>query len=316
MSFSENNANGYFEIAREPSTISFEVFWNKYAVTEQPFIIEDVASDWKAKQCWTENYLQKRLSEEPLAKEAFLWYWMQEDALGGDYITPGIVEKTIDHEGIFPRSQGMRIWVHGKGNISSWHYDANMVNVFNVQVTGRKKWALISPATPLDCYPFTNFAILDGKGDGVFLNKIYTRFTLNEGDMLFLPPLWFHQVEACGQENISLNWVFTKKETQITTKAFKRDFDRYCLAEYFLKHRHEFFRNIIRKINAMLPDYLRVTWQYKEMVKTPYTTNPFRLTLRVLKEISVLAKVLFHVRKIQPYLKKIKSVKRLHGHRY
>jgi hypothetical protein len=122
VNFTDKNTSGYFEICREPSSLSFESFWNKYVVMEQPFIIENAASDWKAKSCWTENYLQKRLSEEPLAKEAFLWYWMQKNALIDDYNIPEIVEKTIDHNEVFPRSQVMRIWVHEMGNLSSWHY--------------------------------------------------------------------------------------------------------------------------------------------------------------------------------------------------
>jgi hypothetical protein len=139
MNMTDQHANGYFEIPRESPSISFESFWRKYVVTEQPCIIENIASNWKATHCWTECYLHKRLSEEPLAKAATLWYWLEKNALNDDYNTPEIIEKTINNQGVFPRTQLLRIWIHQQGNISSWHYDANMVNVFNAQVTGRKK---------------------------------------------------------------------------------------------------------------------------------------------------------------------------------
>ncbi len=311
MNVTDKNANGYFEIPRESSAITFEYFWNQYAVREQPFIIENVAANWVARKAWTEAYLQKRLSEEPLAKEAFLWYWLEKNALAEDYDIPEIVDTALSHSDIFPRSQVMRIWVHEKGNLSSWHYDANMISVFNVQVTGRKKWSLISPETPLCCYPFSNFAILDGKGDDIFHNKIYTHFELNEGDMLFLPPLWFHQVEACEAENVSLNWVFTKKETQITSSAFKRDYERYYFVSYFSRHKYPVYRTVAKQLNALLPSYLRAKWTYQEIIKTSHNVNLMVLALRMLKELASIAFVLRHFNKIKPYRKTIKPVKRL-----
>jgi 5-methylcytosine-specific restriction endonuclease McrBC regulatory subunit McrC len=152
---------------------------------------------------------------------------------------------------------------------------------------------------------------LDGKGEKACQHKIHTHFMLNEGDMLFLPALWFHYVESCGEENISLNWVFTKKAAQVATEGLKRDYERYLIAEYFLKHPYQFNRQLFRLINGVLPNYLRIIWQYDEMVKTPYSANLLNLMARVLKELSALPKMMFHVSKIRPYLKSIKSVKRL-----
>lgn len=303
--------DGYFEVAREPATIPFEVFWERYALPERPVVIEGIGADWPAGKTWTESYLQKRLSAEPSAKEAFLWYWMQKNALIGEYELPEIVDKAIDCDDVFARQLVMRIWVHQQNNISSWHYDANMVSVFNVQVTGRKKWDLISPETPLTCYPYTTFAILDGQGDAVFHNKIYTRFTLNQGDMLFIPPLWFHQVEACEPENINLNWVFTKRETQTVSKTFKRDFERYYIAQYFANHKWSFVRTLSQKLNVILPSYARVKWQYDELIRSTYRPTLFNILARFFKEPLALAKTLWNVDKSYVYSKKLRSVKPL-----
>lgn len=304
-------AHGYFEVAREPATLSFESFWERYVVPERPVVIEGVGTNWPASKHWTERYLQQRLAKEPSAKSAFLWYWMDKNALADEYVLPPIVERAIESAAVFPRTLVMRIWVHLQGNVSSWHYDANMVSVFNVQVTGRKKWSLISPETPLTCYPYTTFAILDGQGDTVFRDKIHTHFTLHQGDMLFIPPLWFHQVESCDPENINLNWVFTKRETQTVSTTFKRDFERYYIAHYFANHKWSLFRTLSRNLNEILPSYARVKWQYAELIRSSYRPSLWRVCLRALTEILVSAKAIWNIRFARAYTKQIRAVKPL-----
>jgi len=311
MTNTDKNSSGYFEIARENSDISSEYFRRQYFETEQPVIIENVASDWQAKNLWTESYIRENLSKEASAKAASLWYWMERGTLDDDYNTPSIVSDLIDSPKIFPRTEAMRIWIHSKGNVSSWHYDANMVNVFNVQVTGQKEWLIVSPETPLACYPFINFAIMGYSDEKILSNKIHARFMLNEGDMIYIPPLWFHKVISCKDENISLNWIFTKKETRVSSKTLTRELERYFLQEYLSGHRFQFVRNLFTKINTNIPGYLRWKWRYPEMIKTPQTKRRFQLIRRTFNELSVLGKVLRHAGIIQPYIDNLKSIKKL-----
>lgn len=311
MKTSKSKKSSYFEIAREPSNLSFEDFCKRYYDTEQPVIIEKVGTNWPAKKLWTESYIRENLAKEPTAKTASLWYWMERGTLDSDYTTPDIIDKLLDSSDVFPRTEIMRIWLHEKGNVSSWHYDANMVNVFNIQATGRKEWLLVSPDTPLDFYPFTNFAIMDGNDEKNLCNKTHTRFMLNEGDMLYLPPLWIHKVISCEEENISLNWIFTKKETSVSSKTLKRELERYFLQEYLTEHRWEFVRNTFNSINAKIPGYLRWKWRYPEMIKTPITRRRLPLIRRTLNELSVMGKVILHSNKIGPYIDNLKSVKKL-----
>lgn len=302
---------GYFTIARESSDISFELFCQKYYDTEQPVIIENIAYNWPARKQWDKNTLYEKLLKEPSADTASLWYRMARNALNDDYETPEIVDKCLDSPDIFMRPKNMRIWVHEKGNISNWHYDSVMTNVFNVQVTGQKEWFLISPVTPLDCYPFSNFAILDGKEERIFKNKIHTSFILNEGDMLYLPPLWFHKVISCQEENISLNWVLTKKETNVNSKALTREIERYLIYEYFTKHRFKILQRVFNKINAVLPGHLGMRWIYNDMIKSFYREKRFNLLIRMFKEWGMLGKALLHVNNVQPYMKAVKAIKKL-----
>ncbi len=307
-----NKTNGYFEIAREASDLSFDEFSRKYYDVEQPVVIEGVGLDWLARHKWSESYLHEKLSGESSASAASLWYWMDRGGLEEDYDTPSIVSRSLDSEKVFPRSQSIRVWIHQKGNVSSWHYDGSLVSVFNAQVKGRKEWLLVSPETPLDCYPFTNFAIIDGKDEEqIFQNKICTKFILNEGDMLFLPPLWFHKVLSCDDLNVNINWLFTKKESHVVTKSLVRELQRYGLLEFFTKNRFSIIRTTFKKLNARLPGYLKITWRYNEMIQSTYKIKRFDLVKRVLKEWYLGVKVLVHIDKIKPYLKTIRSVKKL-----
>jgi len=305
------NNKGYFEIAREPASISFETFTRKYYQTETPVIIENIAKDWPAISHWNEDYIREKLSNVSTAKAASLWYWMEKGCLDEDYETPEIVEQLLSSDDVFPRTELMRIWAHKKGNISSWHYDANMVNVFNVQMTGRKEWLLVSPETPLTCYPFTSFAVMDNNDKKVFTKKTYTQLTLNQGDMLYIPPLWFHKVISLEKENLNLNWIFTKKQTEVTSTTLKRELDRYALQTYLSEHRFQWVQKTFDKINQNIPGYLRWKWRYPEMIQTPIKPRFLGLIRLTLKEIRSLGKVFWHANKIEPYLQSIRSIKKL-----
>ena len=188
--------------------------------------------------------------------------------------------------------------------------DANMVNVFNVQMTGKKEWFLVSPDTPLVCYPFTNFAIMDNNDEKIFNHNRYTHVILNQGDMLYIPPLWFHKVVSLEKENLNLNWIFTKKETEILSSTLTRELDRYALQFYLSQHRFKWVQNTFAKINQNIPGYLRWKWRYSKMIKTPVEPKLFNLLRFCIKEIASVGKVLLHANKIKPYIKSIRSIKK------
>ncbi len=302
---------GYFDIARESADISLDLFKSRYLQTEQPVIIEQVTNGWDATSCWTEEYIRKELSKDKTAKAASLWYWMERGTLENDYKTPNLVEGILNSSEIFKRTEVMRIWIHALGNVSSWHYDANMVSVFNVQVTGQKEWILVSPQTPIACYPFVNFGVMGETDKKIIGNRTHCKFTLSEGDMLYLPPLWFHKVTSCKEENISLNWIFTKKETNVSSKTLIRELERYSLQEYLSGHKYKWIRNSFNNINQNIPGYLRWKWRYPEMIKTTHQRRSFQLTRRTFNEIAVLGKVARYASVIKPYIDNLKTIKKL-----
>ncbi len=302
---------GYFHVARENAEIPFSTFRERYFDTETPVVIEKAGADWPASRLWTEEYIHDQLSKEPSAKAAALWYWIEQGTLEKDYESPGLIAEFTGHPDIFPRNELMRIWIHKRGNVSSWHYDANMVSVLTVQVTGQKQWFLVSPETPLDCYPFTNFSILDGDDEKVFRRSIYTKVILNAGDMLYVPPLWFHKVYSLGEENLNLDWIFTKKETAVCSKTLTRELERYSIEEYLSRNRFQFVRNAFQFINSRIPGYLRWKWRYPEMIRTPLPPRRLGRIRRIFSEMAVLGKVLRHAPKIRPYIRNMRSPRKL-----
>ena len=123
---------GYFEIPREASDIAFADFQQRYYKSEQPVIIENIGAKWSAKELWTEDYIREQLSRESTAKAASFWYWMEKGTLDKDYQTPEVINRFLDSREVYPRTEQMCIWIHKQVKVSSWHYDANMVNVFNI----------------------------------------------------------------------------------------------------------------------------------------------------------------------------------------
>ena len=301
----------YFEIAREKADLSFDDFVSRYYNTEQPVVIEGIGENWPARQRWTETYIRQALAKETKAEAASLWYWMERETLQGDYQTPELVARLLDAPNTFARSKSMRIWIHDQDNVSSWHFDGNMVSVFNIQVTGQKEWFLVSPDTPLHCYPFVNFAIMDGNDAKSLQHKCHTRFMLDEGDMLYIPPLWFHKVISKAPENISLNWILTKKETAVCSKTLNRELEKYRLQEYLFKHRFSWVRTTSKMIDTKLPGFLRSNWRYKSMIITKQPPRRCGLARYILEELSSLGRTLWHAKKARAYYQQLKPIKKL-----
>ena len=241
-----------FEIDRVDKDIEFERLLQEFVEPEKPVVTESVGSHWPARRKWTADYLQASLSREPSVRDHVVYYQMRTNTLGADYDIPVVVRSLIDCPQTFPQQANTRIWLNVKHNVSHWHYDSKFENVFNAQVKGRKRWTLISPQTPPACYPFSNFAILDDD-EKVLKNKRHTTFELNEGDLLYVPPLWFHKVIALEDENINLNWVFTKRKTDVISRALSRELERYLLYLYFSDHAVATIRRFYTKMNSSVP---------------------------------------------------------------
>ena len=102
-----------------------------------------------------------------------------------------------------------RLWLSPKGKYTPFHYDAGGVHIFNTQVTGRKRWRLIDPQTPLPVLPFKhhclgNFEVL-ADSSNTLEYKVFV-CELRAGDTLFLPAYWIHAVLSLEEENVNTDF--------------------------------------------------------------------------------------------------------------
>jgi hypothetical protein len=111
------------------------------------------------------------------------------------------------------------IWIGGKGVIASSHYDA--YHNFYMQIQGEKLFIISPPSTFKAQYPFPRLHPSDRQSQIIWedyekyeslLEKFpefdtiqYSFHKLNPGDLLYLPPFWFHRVESLSEISISAN---------------------------------------------------------------------------------------------------------------
>lgn len=122
--------------------------------------------------------------------------------------TPGIVSACLEGSRSYRRIQNLRIWVNLGGHETPFHADVNGLFVFNYQVAGQKRWQIVHPDTKIGTHAFTQ--IVTRKYNRAFpsrLNSSLMEFDLLEGEMLFLPPYWYHRVLSLGELNLNVNWV-------------------------------------------------------------------------------------------------------------
>jgi Cupin superfamily protein len=204
--------------------LTWDTFYNAHFVSETPILIKGVGVDHGTEGKWNAKTLLEALVSSPTAvpKASGKWYDDSRSFLENDYREPALVTQVLSSPFCCVRQTCRRFWVHPKGNITKWHYDGNSLFVFNLQVQGKKAWTIVSPETPLLCYPFDRvavpFAYHRPRPDTIFSD-----FVTEEGDMLFLPPYWMHRVEALGDTNININWVATNRNPSLASKILLRE---------------------------------------------------------------------------------------------
>lgn len=118
------------------------------------------------------------------------------------------------------------LWISGSGLTVGLHFDP--AENLNFQLKGHKRFTLYPPGIrrfyPLGRFSQTaHISRVFRDGPSPDLRK-YPRFDpsrgldveLKEGDVLYLPTYWWHQVESMGPENLNLNfWWMPKVRKQV-----------------------------------------------------------------------------------------------------
>lgn len=266
-------------IATVTETPDYAEFLRKHCNREQPLIVKGLAKSWPARKKWVSNRLRTELHSQPKVRDRGVFFVSRAPVLEQDIEMPGFLKQILTSDQVMEDSVAWRFWINSKNNRTEFHYDTNAENVITVQVKGRKEWVLVSPETPLPCYPFTNFSLLKDE-EKLLRNKKFYKFDLEEGDLLYLPPLWYHRVVAKEDENININWTFTKRETSVVTKEFKRDMERCGLLHAFKNSKSSLVRNCYGTAIRALPNVGGIGWGLKSFITSPYSPSRGALVSR------------------------------------
>jgi hypothetical protein len=78
--------------------------------------------------------------------------------------------------------------------------------------------------------PFNNTCLFNSYS----LNgKRHFEFTLEEGDMIFLPRYWYHLVKSQDEMNVNVNWVLMPKSKPVNTKIARREAEMMWMKDTF-----------------------------------------------------------------------------------
>lgn len=259
-------------------------FAEKYGDPERPLLIKGLAKDWPAREKWSAGWLRKTLRKNKKVRDRGVFFLSKEPVLKWHIKMPAFLEEILNSGRVMPESVAWRFWINTKANKTNFHYDTNCENVITVQIRGRKEWILVSPDTPMPCYPFTNFTVLKDE-EKLLAGREYYKFDLEEGDLLYVPPHWYHRAIGKEDENININWTFTKWETSVVTREGRRDLERCNVLDTFKHSKSSLTRNIYNRIIRALPNVGGISWGLKSYVASPYKPTRWALIRRFFAEL-------------------------------
>lgn len=259
-----------------------------------PMIINDVVPQWPASKNWTHTALKERFGEEeikcfvarrgegtflqqanetrrmPFSKFLDHVYSSSETEQDLYYFridskSPLYEEMSRDFE--IPQFVGSYnpdatgIWIGQKGNVTPFHHD--WWHSFLAQVSGRKRYTLVHPleaknlqqvwddAAKFDLIPAPIMDQTDRLSDKI---SIQIQGILEPGQILYIPPYWFHQIDTLENGNISMPLRFdTVQSPDIPLHQFSQDSvlrtltnenvsDDAALIEHLKINRHKFLQ--------------------------------------------------------------------------
>lgn len=218
------------------SSLSLEAFLHDYFLPGSPVIISDCMADWPAKSKWNNmNYLKRiagfRTIPVEVGKNYLCQDWKQElitfseflDRIQSDDCTSADTTYLAQHP-LFDQIQELRhdiivpdycfagggemrslnAWFGPAGTVTPLHHDPHH-NIL-AQVVGKKYVRLYSASLSEELYPHAEFMLrnssqvdLDNVDEAEFPKVVNLEFLdciLNEGEMLYIPPRWWHYVRS------------------------------------------------------------------------------------------------------------------------
>lgn len=215
-----------------PRITDLNDFYEGYFKAAKPVVVEGAARLMGAFSKWTDEYLVAALGDErPKVRLAdgrfarlpitdFLKYLANPDAFqsssGPIYLTDYYIRPHFDEPGraalsldVFcplPRgghfAEWMTMYAGPKGTCSPMHQDMFSTHTWLAQLRGEKTWRLCAPSD----LPEDVGNSVDAFNDQLDC-PVYEGI-LNAGDIIYLPPNWWHQVRNMGSSTLSISGNF------------------------------------------------------------------------------------------------------------
>lgn len=280
------------------SKITPQFFLEHYFEKERPLIITGVSSNGENHQ-WSFERVQDLIIQNNFDRNK-LWFQtnLQDSRLEGK--TPKLVSDSLDPKLSYCKRNNIRIWLNKKGDHTLLHTDANGLFVFNLQIVGQKEWNIFPPETDIKFYSFSNIPLLK-------YNKSLTggiSFTLQEGDMLFLPAYWIHKVQTISDLSANINWTGTKKR-QRSNPIFERENKLFKIL-LPLSNLSSVSNFIDKTLGSEERNYLRYfagNGGFPLIKKRITNVLFFESFLLVMKEMVALPRLIFSIKKIKAFSK-------------
>lgn len=227
----------------EDAAISPASFRRRYMRGSRPFVFRGAAKSWKCSRGWSLDLFAERYAQDQVrvidlvgvgygtTGEGYAMTSMAEFAKRvragkSDYIRfasltldhPELAED-LDHQwlrrwhGWAPRGE-LQFFIGGPGTSTPMHCAG--ANNFFIQVAGRKRWRLWSPNTLLFMdppaarlpyfYSAANPDLPDAARYPLFPLVDEYEVTLEPGDVMWIPPYWWHYVENLSQVTIGVGY--------------------------------------------------------------------------------------------------------------
>lgn len=113
--------------------------------------------------------------------------WEEIDNIGDNYLVPETIKDSC------------HLWIGPKGTVTPLHLDE--MNILFIQIRGSKKYRMYPPTQSAYVYD-TNYVYSDVNILDVdpihseFSKALPIEFTINEGEVLFIPAYWWHHVSS------------------------------------------------------------------------------------------------------------------------
>lgn len=212
-------------------TLDRETFYKHYKAVNRPVIMTQQLKDWSVLKRWTPEYFKTAYGERTIQAEHLDkttlkqttktltmaeyidaiasvdadtgWYMTirniphNKETIDDLYSEVDRLPELLDPEGKDPNGY---LLLGPKGTLTDLHFD--LANAIYCQVYGRKHFKLVAPHDLPYVYPVKNFLSqvdlehYDPEKWPLFENCQVYDFTLEAGEVLFLPVGWWHYVEG------------------------------------------------------------------------------------------------------------------------